>query len=81
MPCPVDSQAGEEDFCAFLKFSKTMTFSRKKYSHKTKGICLVMRFSPETTKKTNVEKILLMFQDNVLTTRQCLRPDFRIFIQ
>ena len=25
-------QAGEEDSGAFLKFSKTMTFSRKKYS-------------------------------------------------
>jgi len=49
----VGSQAGQEDFSAFLKFSKTMIFSGKKYPHKIKNICLVMRFSPETTNKTH----------------------------
>jgi len=29
MPRAMGSQAGEEDSSAFLKFSKTMTFSRK----------------------------------------------------
>jgi len=52
MLCVVGSQAGQEDSCAFLKFKKTMTFYGKKYPHKTKNICLVMRFSPETTKLT-----------------------------
>jgi len=33
-----------------------MNFSGKKYPHKTKSICLVMRFSPETTEKTNMKK-------------------------
>jgi len=31
-----------------------MTFSQK-YPHKTKNICLVMRFYPEITKKTNTK--------------------------
>jgi len=57
MLCAVGGQAGGEDCGAFLKFSKTMSFSRKKYLHKTKDICLILRFSPETTKKTNVKKI------------------------
>jgi len=50
------SQAAEEDSSAFLKFSKTITFFGKKYPQKTKNVCLVMRFSPETTKKTNMKK-------------------------
>jgi len=52
----VGTQSGKEVSSAFLKFSKTMAYSGKKYPHKTKNICLVMRFSPETTKKTNMKK-------------------------
>jgi len=44
-----------------------MTFSQKNFQHKTKDICLVMRFL-ETTKKTNVKNILLMLQDIFMTT-------------
>jgi len=54
--CDVGSQAGEKDSSLFLNFSETMTFYGKEYPHKTKKICLVMRFSPETTKKTNMKK-------------------------
>ena len=72
MLCVVGNQAGQEDFSAFLKFSKTMTFSGKKYPHKTKNICLVMRFSPETTKKAKKDSPML--QDIFLTTRQCFMP-------
>ena len=56
--CAVGSQAGKEDSGAFLKFLKTVTFSRKNYLHKTEHIYLVLRFSPQTTKKTNVKKVL-----------------------
>jgi len=59
MLCAVGSQTREKDYGAFLKFSKTKTFSRKKYPHKTKDIYLVMHFSPDTTKKTKVKKFLL----------------------
>jgi len=58
----VGSQAGEKDSSAFLKFSKSMTFSGKKGPHKTENICLVMHFSPETTKKTHMKKIRHFFK-------------------
>ena len=79
MLCAVGSQAGEEDAGVFLKFSKTMSFSGKKYPHKTKNICLVMRFSPETTKKTNMKKNSPLLQDIFLTTCQCLMPVCRLW--
>jgi len=78
MLCVVDSQEGEEDTSASLKFATTMTFSGKKYPHKTKNICLVMHFSPDTTKPTNVKKYSPMFQEIFLTTRQCLMPVCRL---
>ena len=77
MLCFVGSQAREEDSNAFLKFSKTLTFSGKRYPHKTKNICLVMRFSPETTKKTNIKKIRLClsyFSDYAPVLDACFLP-------
>jgi len=59
MLCAVGGQAGEKNSGAFLKFSKTITFHRKEYPHKTKDICLVVHFSLETTKKTNVKNFCL----------------------
>jgi len=41
---------------------KNDDFFQKKYPHKTKSICLVMRFSPETTKKNNMIKNSPMLQ-------------------
>jgi len=72
------SQAGEEDSSAFLKFSKTLTFSGKWYPHKTKNICLVMHFSPETTKKTNMKNKFAYasryFSDYAPVLDACLSP-------
>ena len=42
MLCVMGSQEGEEDSSAFLKFSKTLTFSGKRYLHKTKNIWLLV---------------------------------------
>jgi len=75
MLCVMGRQAGEKDSSAFFKFSKTMTFSGKKYPHKTKDICLVMRFSPETTKKTNMKKFAYAsryFSDHAPVLGVCL---------
>jgi len=74
----VGSQAGEEDTSAFLKFSKTLTFSGKRYTYQTKNNCLVMRFSPETTKKTNMKNKLAYvsryFSDYAPVLDACLPP-------
>jgi len=50
------SQAGRKTPAPFSNF-KQDDFFQKKYPHKTKSICLVMRFSLETTKKNNMKKI------------------------
>jgi len=54
----IGSQAMEEDSSAFLKFKKNDDFCHKKYSHKTKSICLFMRFSPQTKKKNDIKNRL-----------------------
>jgi len=46
------SQAGR--FQHLSQIFKNHDFFQKKYPHKTKSICLVKRFSPETTKKKNM---------------------------
>jgi len=58
----MSSLSREEDSSAFLNFSKTMTFSRKSTHKKTKTICLVMCFSTKTTKKNNMKKVRLCFE-------------------
>ena len=71
------SQAGEEDSRAFFKYSKTLTFSGKRCPHKTKNNCLAMRFSPETTKKTNMKKFAYAsryFSDYAPVLDICLSP-------
>jgi len=73
MLCAVGSLAGERRLRSHPQIFKNNDFFQKKYPHKTKYICLVMRFSLETTKKTNVKKISLMLQDIFLNARQCLR--------
>jgi len=76
MLCVVGSQAGEEDSSAFLKFSKTLTFSGKRCPHKTKNIFLVMRFFTETTKKTNMKNRFASryFSDYAPVLDACLLP-------
>jgi len=74
----VGSQAGEEDSSAFLKFSKILTFSGKRYPYKTKNNCLIMRFSPETTQKINIKNKFAYgsryFSDYVPVLDACLPP-------
>jgi len=50
----VGSQAGRLQ--RLSQIFKNDGFFQKKYPHKTKSICLVMRFSPETTKNNNMMK-------------------------
>ena len=52
---------GEEDSSTFLKFSKTLTFSRKSIYTKLRAFGWLC-FSPETTKKKQYEKNCLCFK-------------------
>jgi len=58
----VGSQAGEEGSSAFLKFSKTMTFSRKSIHTKVKAFVWACAFLRNEQIKTIWKKIRLCFK-------------------
>jgi len=57
----VGSQVGEEDSSAFLKFSKTMTFSRKSIHTKLRALFSYALFSGNNKEKQH-EKDRLCFK-------------------
>jgi len=56
------SQVGEEDSSAFLKFSKTITFSRKSNHKKLRAFVWLCAFLRKQQRKTIWKKIRLYFK-------------------